>query len=181
MSGHYKPEFYKLEELLGAHPEWQNSALQRQIEQRFAPLREQLGADLARLRTLIAPPFPDAPDENWDAGAWLQWVRGSYMPYYAWLEAGGRTDTTVAGYAVRFADWFYEHYLSIKNGEPKRFAFSALWGEREHIQAPDALSLVLMVDNFNWVHFDELRRLFGAQGLSLEGRNAAVFGDSNSH
>lgn len=168
MSGHYKPEFYKVEELLNTHPQWHSSVLQRQIEQRFAALRDQLGADLSGLRALIAPPFPDAPDAAWDAGAWLTWARGSYMPYYAWLEAGQRADATVAGYAARFADWFYAHYLSIKNGEPKRFAFSALWGEREHIQAPDAVSLVLMVDNFNWVHFDELRRLFGAQGLSLE-------------
>ncbi|BCM94552.1 hypothetical protein IAD21_06459 (plasmid) [Abditibacteriota bacterium] len=168
MSGHLSREFYVLDDVLQEHPEWLSAALVHQMERRFAPLRAQLGDQLAMLRKRIQPLYPPAPNSQWTVKEWLAWVRNHYMPYYAWLEAQNRSDEAVANYATQFADWFYENYLALKNGEPQSFSFSALYGERDRIKAEGALSLVVLVDNCNWVHFEELKNLFQEQGLYCE-------------
>ena len=168
MSGCLPREFYVLEDILGEHPEWLSPDLLHHIERRFAPISAQVGSGLADLNRLLRPAYPIAPSEDWTVHQWLEWTRGSYMPFYAWLEAQNRSDEVVAGYATQFADWFYDHYLALKNGAPQCFTFAALYGERDRIRAEGALSLVLLVDNFNWVYFDELKTLFHQQGLSCE-------------
>lgn len=167
MSGCLDAEFHFLDDLLRECPEWISPVLLRQIEARFAPIRSRIGKPLATLRKLVKPAFPAMPQDDWNAEQWLAWVQKSYMPYYVWLETQHRHDETVMEYAIAFADWFYTHFTMLKNGKPELFSFSALYRERERIAAKGAVTLILIVDNLNYVHYEELCRLFQTQGMLL--------------
>lgn len=98
---------------------------------------------------------------------WLTWVCDAYMPYYRWLDARQQGDTVVAGYAETFADWYYDHFIELKHGSAKHFAFNALYQERERIKATGAISLIILLDNFNYLHFNELRRMFNQHDYTM--------------
>ena len=167
MSGYLPQEFTWIDGILAAHPEWITHDLLRQLDRRFRSLSDSISSPMATLRGLVQPEFPTAPDNDWGLQQWLAWIRTSYMPYYAWLDRQGTRDEAVAGYAGAFADWYYDHFIELKNGEPEQFAFSALLSERERIRATNAVTLVLIIDNFNYVHLDDLSRLFSTHGFSL--------------
>ncbi len=168
LSGYLLEEFDAVESIIRKHPDWLTRGLLQRIESRFTPIRGGVAGPLSTLRRLIAPSRPEAPAPAWNAERWLAWIRDQYMPYYRWLEAQRRYDEEIAGYAETFADWYYEHFIELKLGEPGTFAFNALYGEHECIRQPGTVGLVLMIDNFNYVHFDELRRLFNAADFSLQ-------------
>lgn len=168
MSGVLFPEYAFLDGLLGQHLDWLAADLLRQIEAKFRPLQNQVGASLAALRRQIRPPYPSAPDPDWTAAQWLHWASAVYMPFYAWLEAAGQSDETVQGFATRFADWYYKHFTALKYAEPDKFAFTALYQDRARMAEADAVTLVLLVDNFNYVYFPELVRLFRRRDFTLQ-------------
>lgn len=167
-SGYLLEEYHAFESLIRQHCDWLDEPLVQRIEARFAPIRMGIGTLLAGLRRLIPPVFPPAPSPDWDAGEWLDWVKNSYMPYYAWLDGQDRRDEQLAGYAFAFADWLYTHFVELKNGEPERFAFTALYAERARITSAGAITLVVMLDNFNLAYLPILTRLLGDQGFSLQ-------------
>ena len=117
---------------------------------------------------MLKPPFPQPPSEAWDASEWLKWITTSYMPYYNWLDAQAQRDPEVANYAFMFADWFYDNFIHLKNGNPHYFAFSALYQEREYILSRGTITLILIVDNLNYTYFDELSQQFLLQDFMLE-------------
>lgn len=167
VSGELLREFEVVEGIVRGQPEFLTAALERQIERRFAPLRDRVGSRLAELRWLVAPAVPPVPDPSWDAVAWLQWVREAYMPYYCWVEASGKEEGRLREYACAFADWYYAHYLELRNAAADQFAYAALYGDRDRFVHGDAVGLVILLDNFNYVHFDALRELFSQQEVSL--------------
>ena len=137
MSGHLYTEFDYVEGIVRLHPEYLTPALLQEIAQHFRPIRNTIEHTLIRLHRIIKPPFPQVPNEAWDASTWLNWIVTSYMPYYNWLDAQAQKDLEVAGYAFMFADWFYTNLILLKNGSPKYFTFNALYQERERILSKD--------------------------------------------
>ena len=168
MSGSLDKEYSFVEARLREHLDWLSPELLQKVEAAFRPLQGRVSSSLAQLRRLIRPPYPTAPDPAWDAAHWLNWASSSYMPYYAWLEAAAQRDDTVTGYATQFADWYYEHFNALKNSEPDKFAFSGLYRNRSLMADGDAVTLVLLIDNFNYVHFQELCRLFNQHDFTLQ-------------
>jgi len=168
MSGYLHEEFNYIEQLAREHPEYLTPALLLRIEQRFRPIKGTIENILVWLRGMLRPDPPQEPDTSWSTPQWLAWVTNSYMPYYSWLDAQAKREPDVANQAFLFADWFYEHFIAIKNGEPQYFAFNALYQERERMIIGDTVTLVLIVDNLNFMYFDELRQQFNQQGFSLK-------------
>jgi len=169
MSGYLPEEFKYIERIIQSQPEYLTEALLQHIVQRFYAIKSTLEPAFTGLHRMLRPPVPGPPDKSWNAKQWLTWIVNFYMPYYTWLDVQARRDPVVADYAFLFADWFYEHYIALKNGEPQCFAFNALYQERERMIAPDAITLVLIIDNLNFVYFDEIRQQFNQQEFSLSG------------
>ncbi len=168
MSGYLHEEFNYIEQLVREHPEYLTPALLQHIEQRFRPIKGTIENILIWLRRMLRPDPPQEPHTAWSTPQWLAWITNSYMPYYSWLDAQAKREPEVAKQAFLFADWFYEHFIAIKNGEPQYFAFNALYQERERMNSGDTVTLVLIVDNLNFMYFDELRQQFNYQGFSLQ-------------
>jgi len=167
VSGHLLSEFNTIESISRKHAEWITSDILHRIEQRFRPIRDGISTRLSSLRQLIAPAKPPQPNELWIVTEWLTWVRDEYMPYYRWLDARRQVDETVAGYAATFADWYYNHFIELKHGSAKYFAFNALYQERERIKANGTIGLIILLDNFNYLHFNELRRMFNQHDYAM--------------
>ncbi len=168
MSGYLDEEFYVIEALFQRYPEYLTAGLLQDIEQRFDLIKTRIESSMAKLRRMLRPELPMAPNSTWEIAEWLIWITDSYMPYYSWLDAQAKRDELVASYAFMFADWFYQNFVNIKNASPQHFAFNALYQERERIAENDAITLVLIVDNLNFAYFNELRRQFNLQGFSLK-------------
>jgi hypothetical protein len=168
ISGWLDKEYVFVEGLLRSHLEWLSSELLQKVEATFRPLQGRASASLAQLRRLIRPTTPTAPDPEWSAAQWLHWASAVYMPYYGWLEAAGQSDETVMGYATQFADWYYARFNALKYSEQDKFAFSGLYRNRTRMTEGETVTLVLLIDNFNYVHFQELCRLFSQLDFTLQ-------------
>lgn len=167
MSGHLLAEFNFVDSFLRNHADWLTVEVVRKVEHRFAPLRNGLGSRLNKLRTLVVVNPPPAPSAAWTASEWLDWTAHLYMPHHRWLELQHRYDEQTAGYAAAFADWYYENFTDLKYGQPEHFAFSAIYNDHQTFTDGNAIALVLLLDNFNYAFFPELRRLFARQNVSL--------------
>ena len=167
MSGYLPEEFNYIERIVQRHPEYLTETLLQHISQRFYLLKSTLEQVFIGLRRMLRPAVPDPPDPSWSAEQWLAWIVNFYMPYYTWLDAQAKRDPVVADYAFLFADWFYKHFITLKNGEPEYFAFNALYQERERMIAHNPITLVLIIDNLNFVYFDEIRQQLNQHGFSL--------------
>jgi len=172
MSGYIEVEFRIIESLLEQQSQWITSALLRRIEQLFLPLQEKLEWRLTALKRLVPPDMPQKPELTWEIVTWLTWIRDEYMPYYSWLDAQYKQDDVLEDYASLFADWFYHHFTALKHGTPEHFAFNALYQERENMTAEGRVTLILILDNMNFVYFDDLCRLFNQKDFSLQGESA---------
>jgi len=168
ISGGLINEYHFVEACLGSHLEWLSPALLQKVEAVFRPLQSQVSASLAELRYRIQPAYPSAPEPGWNAAQWLHWASAVYMPYYGWLEATGQSDETMMGYATQFADWYYDRFATLKYSEPDKFAFSGLYRNRALMAEGETVTLILLIDNFNYVHFQELCRLFNQRDFTLQ-------------
>ncbi len=168
VSGTLEAEYDFVESILTSHLEWLSPELLHKVEAAFRPMPGRASSSLAQLRRLIRPVYPVAPEQEWSATQWLNWASSSYMPYYAWLEAAGQTDEMVMKYATLFADWYYEHFNALKYSEPDKFAFSGLYRNVSQMIGEKTVTLILLIDNFNYVSFQELRRLFNQHDFTLQ-------------
>jgi hypothetical protein len=168
MSGYLYEEFTYVESIAEQHPEYLTHALLQQIAQRFRPLKKTIEKSLVKLHSMLEPAFPSEPHLAWNIAEWLEWIIHSYMPYYSWLDAHTKRNPSIEAYASLFADWFYDQFITLKNGAPQYFAFNALYQERERMTVGDGITLVLIVDNLNFAYFDELKRQFQQQNFVLE-------------
>ena len=167
MSGQLLAEFNFIDRSLRKNAKWLTADLMRQIERRFSSLRFGIASRLNHLRNLIVVDAPPTPDTSWSADQWLNWVANQYMPHNRWLELQRQYDETSAQNAAAFADWYYENFSDLKHGSPQHFAFSAVYEDRQAFLDSDKIALVILLDNFNYAFFPELRRLFNQRDVSL--------------
>ena len=168
VSGYLEVEYDFVETILKSHLEWLSLELLHRVEAAFRPMPGRASSSLAQLRRLIRPTYPVAPEQEWGAAQWLNWTSSSYMPYYAWLEAADQTDETVMEYATLFADWYYDRFNALKYSEPDKFAFSGLYRNLSQMTEGKTVTLILLIDNFNYVSFQELCRLFNQHDFTLQ-------------
>jgi hypothetical protein len=173
LSGYIFEEFSFVERFLQQHADWVTSDVIRRVERKFTPIRSGITSRLAQLRRLVAVPRPSAPDSNWDGEKWLDWIANSYMPYHRWLEVQRKYDDDFAAYANAFADWYYQNFIDLKNASPEAFTFSALYNDRHTFIEEKHTVLVVILDNFNYGFFPELRRSFNHSGINLVSQRPA--------
>jgi len=166
MSGFLTEEFeWVMEQLRDKGEALQHtSQLLQRITARFRPIQEQIETQLAALEAAIPPAYPTDPIKNQTVEDWLHWAIHEYLPYRFWLEENDRWDDTVAAYAVRYADWFYEHYTTHKYQYQSRWVFSLLNQVRASLAAGRKV-LFILIDNFNFKYLRTLLAQFNCRGF----------------
>ena len=175
MSGFLTEEFeWVMEQLRDVEALHPTSQLLQRIQARFRPIQEQMETQLAALEAAIPPAYPTDPVKNQTVEEWLHWVVHEYLPYRFWLEENDRWDETVAAYAVRYADWFYEHYTTHKYQHQTRWVFSLLNQTRASL-AVGRKVLFILIDNFNFKYLRTLLAQFNRRGFRVVGEVAPVW------
>lgn len=176
MSGFLVEEFeWVLEQLRSEGEALQPTPeLLRDVRNRFRPLRDQIEEQVAALEATIPPAYPSDPAKNASVDDWLHWAVSEYLPYRSWLEENNRWDETVAGYAVQYADWFYDNYIT------HRFQYQDRWVSNLLNQAGTSLSagrkvLFILVDNFNFKYLETLTEQFQRRGFRVIGQVQPVW------
>jgi hypothetical protein len=148
--------------------------LLQRITAKFRPIREQIESQVAALEAAIPPAYPADPVKNQTVEDWLQWAVHEYLPYHFWLEENDRWDDTVAAYAARYADWFYEQYTTHKYQHQSRWVFSLLHQARTSLLA-GRKALFILIDNFNFKHLRMLLDQFNRRGFHVAGEVEPVW------
>lgn len=148
--------------------------LLQHIAARFRPIQEQVEAQIAALEAAIPPAYPVDPVKNQTVEDWLHWAVHEYLPYRFWLEENDRWDDTVAAYAVRYADWFYEQYTTHKYQHQSRWVFSLLNQARASLAAGRKV-LFILIDNFNFKYLRTLLAQFNRRGFRVAGEVEPVW------
>ncbi len=143
-------------------------ALLRGIEARFQPIRDEIAAQLADLGATVPPVYPPDPGNNHTARDWLDWAVKGYLPYRFWLEENDRWDETVARYATRYAEWFYEQYTGLRYQHQGQWVHNALNEAMLSLKAGRKV-LIIVMDNFNFKHVQTLRSQLDQRGFRLVG------------
>jgi len=146
-------------EALGLTP-----GLFERIRDRFRPIQDQVESQLAALENTIPPAYPRDPANNRTVQDWFDWAVSSYLPYRFWLEESDRWDDTVAGYAICYADWFYESYITHKYQHQDRWVFNLLNRAVISLKAGRKVLFIVM-DNWNYKYLDPMLAQFNRRGF----------------
>ena len=148
--------------------------LLQHITARFRPIQEQVETQLATLEAAIPPAYPADPARNQTVEDWLHWAVHEYLSYRFWLEDNDRWDETVAGYAIRYADWFHENYVMHRYQHQSRWVFNLLNQAGASLSA-GRKALFILIDNFNFKHLRTLLAQFSRRGFRVVGEVEPVW------
>ncbi len=167
VSGELEIEFQTLYELIVERDIAIDRPLVDRIEERFAPIRPRIIDRVERLRLLIPPERPSAPNPegDWATSDWLRWAVEEYLPFRFWLEETERRDEKVEAFAADYADWLRAHYDALLPSFP-HIVYRALHNEEqmEHLTGRQPV-LFIAIDNFNYKSLEHLERFFEEAGF----------------
>ncbi|MEA3376466.1 MAG: PglZ domain-containing protein, partial [Chloroflexota bacterium] len=167
VSGELEIEFQTLYQLIVERDIAIDRPLVDRIEERFAPIRSQVIDRIERLRLLIPPERPSAPNPegDWAMSHWLRWAVEEYLPFRFWLEETETRDEKAESFAAGYADWLRAHYDALLPSFP-HIVYRALHNEEqvEHLMGPQPV-LFIAIDNFNYKFLEHLERFFEEAGF----------------
>lgn len=148
--------------------------LLQHIAARFRPIQEQVEAQIAALEAAIPPAYPADPAMNQTVEDWLHWAVHEYLSYRFWMEENDLWDEMVAGYAIRYADWFYANYVMHRYQHQNRWVYNLLNQAGASLSAGRKVIFVL-IDNFNFKHLRTLLAQFNRRGFRVVGEVEPVW------
>lgn len=160
ISGRLEQEFDYVERIFDAVPQAVTTTRLEKIESLFAdsvaPER------LAKLRSRIPPPKPQAIADTASAQDWLKWSINEYIPYRSWQVQQDSFDPNLEQIVARFSRWYTDHYTAL-HSDPELSAIQGLSQWKDEILSDD-FSLLLVVDNLPYFFiraFDQAMRSAG--------------------
>lgn len=162
-SGELMVEFGAAVESLEGLGEIVNEDTVKKVKHKFNPIEDRIRNDLVELDMLISPPKPRKPGKNWDVENWIEWAIDEYLPYQFWLEERNEYDEETAGFARAFGDWYFSNFISIRTNFD-HMLHKAISNICDRIREKDEITLLVMIDNFNFKYFDRLRECFAKKG-----------------
>lgn len=164
VSGRFIEEYYFILKVLENNTGVVEQQIIKQAKDKFKHLEHIITDYDEKLDRIIPPARPSRPQASFDIKDWLEWARNEYLPYRFWMEDNVKNDEEINSYSVLYGDWVYNNYARlISSGEYLVYrAFSMLSSEL----ANNELSLVIIIDNFNYKYSKLLKDYFLKQGFS---------------
>lgn len=135
------------------------------VQERFAALLPERRPDVDRLRDLVGPPFPSAPEGFTSEQDWVRWAVDEYLPYRFWSDRTGQSSDALADLGCAFQDWLYSSYQSIRSSS--RLALhNALHRVRDAVSGPEKWLLVIVADNLGVRYLPLLLRALNRRGFA---------------
>ena len=105
------------------------------------------------------------PEENNNIEDWVSWAMSSYLPYKFWMEDTDTFDLAIDKFSEQYADWMFSNYDSLISSEPSMI-YKTIQTISEDLKN-DNLSLIVMIDNFNYKYVNYCKDLFTYNGYLL--------------
>lgn len=166
LSGYLLLELDYLMKLVRYYKKNVNKELIEKIKDKFAAISnlKQILIKFKNLDLLVPRQAPSEPGNDWGAEEWSKWAVEEYLPYKFWLEEINEYDEKVASYSEKFGDWFFGNFIKLKTDFP-RFLHKVILDIGYRIKDKSEISLLLVIDNFNYKYFSDLRDIFNKQGF----------------
>ncbi|GEM_PF-1565869 len=116
------------------------------------------------LDNIIPPKKPLEPEKNYTADKWLKWAKNEYFPYRFWMEENNQIDESVDEFSNEFGIWMYNNYNYLIS-QRKHMIFNAINSINSDLKM-DELSIVLVIDNFNYKYASLINELFKEEGFT---------------
>lgn len=116
------------------------------------------------LENIIPPQKPKQPDGNYTVDKWLEWAKHEYLNYRFWMEENNTIDDLVDEYSNSFGTWMYSNYNYLIT-ERTHMIFNAINNINQDLKR-DELSILLVIDNFNYKYVPLIKDLFKIEGFS---------------
>lgn len=116
------------------------------------------------LDNIIPPQKPLEPEKNYTVDNWLKWAKNEYFNYRFWMEENNQIDESVDEFSNDFGIWMYNNYNYLI-AEQKHMIFNAINSINSDLKM-DELSIVLVIDNFNYKYVSLINELFKEEGFS---------------
>lgn len=117
-----------------------------------------------KIKNILPPQFPKEPAENFTVNDWLTWALNEYLPYKFWLENNDIYDDLLDKYSALYGDWIYNNYHQLLSSEPSML-YKSLINLNQNL-CKNSVSLIVMVDNFNFKYVPLAKEFFGMYGFS---------------
>ena len=117
-----------------------------------------------KIKNILPPKFPKEPKEEFKAREWLTWAVDEYLPYKFWLENNNKYDNLIDEYASLYGDWIYSNYHQLLSSE-SNMLYKTLINLSQSLNE-NQISLIVMVDNFNFKYVPLTKEYFDMYGFS---------------
>lgn len=116
------------------------------------------------LENIIPPPIPKMIKKETLLEDKIKWSKNEYLPYRFWMEDNNQIDEIVDELSNQFGEWIYENYSNLLS-KGENMIFNAINSIKDSLKN-DELSIVLIIDNFNYKYVHVLKQLFLEQNFS---------------
>lgn len=113
----------------------------------------------------VIPPAEVANPENIDnIDDWVLWALNSYLPYRFWMEANNVYNEQIDKYSLLYGDWVFLNYDKLVFNE-SRMLYKTIANLSSYLRK-DELSLIVIIDNFNYKYVQLCKDYFSIKGFS---------------
>lgn len=116
------------------------------------------------LDNIIPPKKPLEPEKDYKVDRWLKWAKNEYFDYRFWMEENNQVDESVDEFSNEFGIWMYKNYNDLIF-EQDHMIFNAIKSISSDLKS-DELSILLVIDNFNYKYVSLINELFREEGFS---------------
>lgn len=117
------------------------------------------------ISNLVPPNYVLNPDSNNSMNDWINWAISSYLPYKFWMEDTNTSDSVIDSFSKKYGDWVFNNYDSLISSEP-RLIYNTIKKISDYLKN-DSISIIIMIDNFNYKYVDYCKEYFQNNGYSL--------------
>ena len=164
ISGHFIEEYNFILKVLMLNSENIDKEIIKQCKDKLKPIERIIPDYDEKIDGIIPPIRPSKPQESFNIKDWLNWSRNEYLPYRFWMEDNVQNDEQINSYSALYGDWIYDNYAElISSGE--HLVYKAVSMLSSELQSNE-LSLIIIIDNFNYKYSKFLKEYFLTQGFN---------------
>ncbi|WP_425060962.1 hypothetical protein SCACP_17270 [Sporomusa carbonis] len=162
VSGYFLEEFEYILKIFKSNVTIINRELLKKALHKFRYIEYVVPDYDEKLNDIIPPPKPVPPDTTFGIEEWLTWSKQQYLSYRFWMEDNNNMDEVIDSYSAAYGDWIYQNYsLLLSSGKNMLFNTVSILNKE---LANNELSLIVVIDNFNYKYVELLKEYFLTRG-----------------
>lgn len=163
-SGILVDEFNFIIELLKNNTNIVDGKIVNSVKDKFYEVIKDNNEYTELLENIIPPARPRTIKKDTSLIEKMKWSKNEYLPYRFWMEDNNQIDEVVDELSEEFGEWLYENYSNILS-KGEYMIFNAINSIKDDLKK-DELSILLIIDNFNYKYVSLLKQLFLEQNFN---------------